>query len=97
MTPPSTNPSTVDTPVKMKVPGWVKWWLGLLTAVLILVAVVSVICAYSFWTYKKDMYAWNKQMHRWAAHYYYCDSVHKDPAKCAQWSDHIPPPPPPPT
>ena len=84
MTPPAVTPVVV--------PGWVKIWLAILT-ILLLVA------AYFIWSltnYATNMSAWDKQMHRWAAHYYWCDSVHHDDAKCAQWSDHIPPPPPPP-
>ena len=78
------------------VPGWVKTWFLILGGALLLTVIALIILWVKAVSYKNDMYAWNKQMHRWAAHYYYCDSVHKDPAKCAQWSDHIPPPPPPP-
>ncbi|MFL5552057.1 MAG: hypothetical protein ACJ79B_01970 [Gemmatimonadaceae bacterium] len=74
------------------VPGWVKLLLAGLSAAV----VVGGILIYVLWTDKHEMYLWNKQMHRWAAHYYYCDSAHKDDAKCAAWSDHISVPPPPP-
>lgn len=81
--------STTTPPVVYKIP----WWIVLLCAG---VAIWALIIAYMAKNHLSEMSAWNKQMHRWAAHYYYCDSSHRDEAKCAQWSDHIPPPPPPP-
>ena len=75
-----------------KVPPWLIFWNLVLTGVLIWVVVVML----GLRTYAKDNSAWNKEFRRWAAHYYYCDSVHRDEAKCAQFSDHISPPPPPP-
>jgi len=68
------------------------WWVWVL-ALLILAGGIWI---YILQSHISNLSAWNKQMHRWAAHYYYCDSSHRDEAKCAQWSDHIPPPPPPP-
>ncbi|HEX6626841.1 MAG TPA: hypothetical protein VF105_02700 [Gemmatimonadaceae bacterium] len=75
-----------------KVPWWLILWNVVLTGVLIWVVVVML----GLRTFAKDIGTWNQQFHRWANHYYWCDSSHRDEAKCAQWSDHIPPPPPPP-
>jgi hypothetical protein len=86
-----TPPNEVVT-VNTRVPLWVWVWLLLLT----LAVIGAGLYIRSLVNYKRDSYVWNTQMRRWAAHYYYCDSAHRDDAKCAQWSDHIPPPPPPP-
>jgi hypothetical protein len=88
----------MTTPVVTKIvaPPWVKRWLWALTLVL---AVGLAAAAYFIWSltgHVKTLSAWDTKMHRWAAHYYFCDSAHRDESKCAQWSDHISPPPPPP-
>ncbi|MFL5486145.1 MAG: hypothetical protein ACJ793_10940 [Gemmatimonadaceae bacterium] len=88
-----TGPVVVPAPA---VPGWVRVWLWVLSLLLAATMIAGGIFIYLLWTDKHEMYLWNKQMHRWAAHYYYCDSAHKDDAKCAAWSDHISVPPPPP-
>lgn len=76
--------------------GKVPWWLLLWNAALSVVLIVLVFVVVALRTFAKDTAAWNKEMRRWAAHYYWCDSIHKNDAQCAAFSDHIPPPPPPP-
>lgn len=78
--------------VSTPIPGWLVVWFWVVNVILIVMAVL----VYFLWHFRAETYKWNMQMRRWAAHYYYCDSGHKDDAKCALWSDHIPPPPPPP-
>lgn len=72
------------------------WWVWVLLLWLVVLTAFGLIYVLPLKSHVSELSAWNKQMHRWAAHYYYCDSSHRDEAKCAQWSDHIPPPPPPP-
>jgi hypothetical protein len=63
--------------------GWLIW--------IVLVLLIAVLVWDKWQTYK-----WEHNFWRSYAHYYYCDSIHKDDAKCAALSNHVPPPPPPP-
>lgn len=75
-----------------KVPWWMILWNVVLSGVLIWVVVVML----NLQKFAHNTATWNTEMRRWAAHYYWCDSIHKNDAQCAAFSDHIPPPPPPP-
>ena len=64
--------------------GWLIW-------IVMLVLVVALVI--DRWV----QYKWEHNFWRSYAHYYYCDSAHQAPDKCAALSNHVPPPDPPPT
>jgi hypothetical protein len=67
--------------------GWAIW-LALIGGLLLVVAV--------FGLERWRSYKWEQKFWRSYAHYYYCDSAHRDDATCEALSNHVPPPDPPP-